>query len=130
MNTVNWRAWLWEYVLPTLLVISLGPIWVAIWGDLNILAFGLALMIAAVTGFMLRPVHAWVMPVAVVVIFAMVVYALEILGFSEPESNVGLVPGLTLIVGLPLTFCNWLGRELRRNAPPHSWRQTGPHAPA
>jgi len=111
MSTDNWRAWGREYVLPAMLVISTGVLWIVIWGDLNILAFGVAYAIAFVTGLLLHPSRTWVMPAAVVFLFALVVYALEIIGWSEPETNIGLIPGLALIVGLPLTLLNWLGRE-------------------
>jgi hypothetical protein len=129
MSTLNQTVWIKQYAVPALLVIALGPIWILIWGDLNILAFGAAFVLAFVTGLLLRPAHAWIMPATVVAVFAAVVYVLEMLGASEPETNVGLIPGLTLIVGLPLTLLTWLGRELGRILPGHARQQAGPNVP-
>ena len=68
MATYSWRAWFWEYSLPTLLVLAIGPVWIAIWGDLNLYGFVLAFAVAFVTGLVLRPRHTWVMPAAVVLV--------------------------------------------------------------
>jgi hypothetical protein len=55
MSTLNQTVWIKQYAVPALLVIALGPIWILIWGDLNILAFGAAFVLAFVTGLLLRP---------------------------------------------------------------------------
>ena len=133
--TYPWRSWMLEYGLPTLLVLAIGPIWIAIWGDLNLYGFALAFAVALVTGMVLRPQHAWVMPTTVVLVFLFVVYLLEALGISHPDradlvGNLLLIPFLVVMPGLELLLCTWLGREFGRLLRLHDWRETEPGTPA
>lgn len=75
-------------------------------------------MVAFLTGLLVRPAHAWVVP-AVVVLISWTVGL-----FVREDTDIGAVFALGLFLGLPWTFLIWSGREVRRLLGP---RWTGLH---
>lgn len=110
MKAVHLRVWGWQYGLPLLaLVCALGI--TAIFLDDPDMLWGLVIapLIMFIGGYLLRPMHTWIVPVIVVISMSVVAM------FTNPHRMPGLIVNILFFVGLPLLFLSWAGREV------HGW---------
>ena len=114
MQTTSWRAWMRPYVLPTLVMIAVIALVVLLF-DESVSGFIAAVVcwaLAFMIGYALRPTHAWVTPIVLVVLGVIASYIAAAAGDYDPPGGIWVFIGLVSLAGLPLTFLIWIGREL------------------
>jgi hypothetical protein len=116
MRSVDWRRWLWQYVLPiVILQLSFGlTMLLGLGGDeFDVFWFVFVMPVAAfLVGVFFRPDLTLVIPIGVV--FGLWFLAMFTPGATEPiVGDLGAFFLLLGLVGLPILFLVWLGKRLR-----------------
>jgi hypothetical protein len=124
MQIEHWRNWLWQYVLPA--VVLSFPVWIPGLfyteaeldaGDADgvmLISYMVALpAIALLIGILIRPVHAWISPVV-----ALLLSWVVIVGWGSSNGDVGPLFGMVFFIALPQVGLIWLGRMFGNWAEP------------
>jgi hypothetical protein len=114
METNGWRSWLRPYVWPTLAMIVAIAISVLLFDESisGFIAFVVCWTLAFLTGYSLRPVHAWVTPAVLVVLGVIASYVAAEIGDYDPPGGIWVFIGLVILAGAPLAFLIWIGKEI------------------
>ncbi|HET9014765.1 MAG TPA: hypothetical protein VFN57_04175 [Thermomicrobiaceae bacterium] len=146
MKNIDWRAWLWQYGLPLLIIVGADVIllWLATHGvladDLGLLLLIVLVVqpgLAFLCGLLFRPPHIWVVPALWVVVLLILPPIIGIVVNGPPGPRppnapdpISMVQPLLVNV-VPMIVTMWLGREVRRWLDRNQLgRHQGPRAPA
>lgn len=114
MDTINWRPWMWQYILPMVLLAGSFGLMFLVMDDPDVLwVFIIAPVLSVVTGYVCHPRHIWITPAVVGAAVVAGFFVANALGQIEGFRPVGATLFGIVVVALPLTFLTWLGRAMR-----------------
>jgi hypothetical protein len=115
MKTLDLRRWIWQYVLPIVILVLAYALtylifveWLGHEAPNVVFLLGIAPVVAFLIGFVVRPHSTVVIPIVALV--AWEVAAVISMGLSHA---LGILLPTIALLGLPLWFLIWTGKRIR-----------------